>query len=534
MRVFFSLTRTGAASRFGRGGSRRLAHVPVGGWRLVSCFLTLLLGVQLSLFVLAGPAQAASDRVFRAGAAISNITPPLGAEIVGNFAPRPLAEHVHDQLHARCLVLDDGETTLVIVTVDNVGVSRGAFEEAKRLIHAKTGLPKDRMMMSSTHTHSAVSARGDGPKGGSFGEPLDEYQLFLASRIADGVLNALNNLAPARIGWGVGEVPQHVFNRRWKMQPGTPLVNPFGGEDKVLMNPGRGNPNLLEPAGPTDPQVSFLAVQSEGGRPIALLANYSLHYVGGVPKNHISADYFAVFSDRVQELLEADRQDPPFVAMMSNGTSGDINNTNVLGPTKRPPPYVKMRVVADDVAREVFRVYKTVRFRDWVQLQGVQEELTLQVRKPSPERVAYARKVLAKPETEAPVHRYEKSYAQRVLHLKADWPEKIDVPLQVFRIGELGIAAIPFETFAETGLEIKRRSPLESTFTVGLANGSFGYLPTPEQHELGGYETWLGTNRVEIEASRKITEKILELLARSQRESAVDADRVTDRRTSKR
>lgn len=90
------------------------------------------------------------------------------------------------------------------------------------------------------------------------------------------------------------------------------------------------------------------------------------------------------------------------------------------------------------------------------------------------------------------------------------WPEKIDIVMQTLRIGELAIAAIPFETFAETGLEIKKKSPFPSTFTIELANGNYGYLPTPEQHELGGYETWLGTNRVEKEASRKIVARQLE------------------------
>jgi neutral ceramidase len=486
----------------------RVARRYALAWSFSSwCLLVLLSCAQLSVAAETGAAPA---KVFRAGAAISDITPFLGSEIVGNFAPRPIAEHIHDPLRARCLVLDDGETKLVFVTVDNVGVSRGTFEEAKRLIHAKTGLPRASMLMSSTHTHSGVSARADAPKGGKFGQ-LDEYQVFVARRIADGVASALNNLAPAQIGWGVGEVPQHVFNRRWKMKPGTPLINPFGGEDKVLMNPAIGDPNVLEPAGPTDPQVSFLAVRSPEGRPIALLANYSLHYVGGVPRPHISADYFAVFADRIQELLEADRQDPPFVAMMSNGTSGDVNNRDVRGPTKRLPPYAKMRMVADDVAKEVLRVYKTVRFHDWVRLQSAQAELTLQVRKPGPELLAYARKVLAKPESEPKLHRYEKAYAERVLALDADWPDQIDVPLQAFRIGELGIAAIPFEVFAEIGLELKQRSPFKPTFTIELANGSFGYLPTPAQHAVGGYETWFGTNRVEIEASTKITAKILEL-----------------------
>ncbi len=92
-----------------------------------------------------------------------------------------------------------------------------------------------------------------------------------------------------------------------------------------------------------------------------------------------------------------------------------------------------------------------------------------------------------------------------------DGPDEIRVPLQALRIGDLGIAAIPFETFAETGLELKDRSPFAHSFTIELANGSFGYLPTPEQHRLGGYETWLGTNFVEPEASRKIVTTLLEL-----------------------
>jgi hypothetical protein len=221
-----------------------------------------------------------------------------------------------------------------------------------------------------------------------------------------------------------------------------------------------------------------------------------------------------MFADRIQELLKADRQDPPFVAMMSNGTSGDVNNINFRGPTEKQPPYAKMRTVADDVAQEVFRVYKTVQHKDWVRLQAAQAELALQVRQPTPEMLAYARNVLAKPEDAPPVHRNEKDYARRALQMKEEWPEKVDVILQAFRIGDLGIAAIPFEVFTQIGLDIKAKSPLKPTFTIELANGSYGYLPTPEQHKLGGYETWLGTNRVETEASRKITAKLLELFAK--------------------
>ncbi|MEJ7767261.1 MAG: neutral/alkaline non-lysosomal ceramidase N-terminal domain-containing protein [Chitinophagaceae bacterium] len=476
----------------------------------------------LAFILLHGPrSHAQSDtakdaKVFRAGASVSNITPALGGGIVGNFGNPPPAKYIHDQLHARCLVLDDGETQLAFAIVDNVGIKREVFDEAKRMVQLATGLPQEQMLMASTHTHSATSAGGVGAKRMSFtdDQPLDEYQRFVASRIADGIQVAMKNLEPARIGWGSGLVPQHLFNRRWIMKPGTPIPNPFGGQDKVMMNPGVGNPNLLKPAGPTDPEVCFMSIQSKKGRPIALLANYSLHYVGGVPNNDISADYFAMFADKMQELLKADRQDPPFVGVMSNGTSGDVNNINVKRSKESNPPYTKMRLVADDVAKEVFRVYNTIQHRDWVRLQAAQSELKLQVRKPTPEMMANAEKVLAKPTDAALFHRNERDYATRTLQVQKEWPDQIVVILQAFRIGEFGIAAIPFETFTQTGLEIKARSPFKPTFTIELANGSYGYLPTPEQHVLGGYETWLGTNRVETEASRKITTKLLELFSK--------------------
>jgi sugar phosphate isomerase/epimerase len=111
-------------------------------------------------------------------------------------------------------------------------------------------------------------------------------------------------------------------------------------------------------------------------------------------------------------------------------------------------------------------------------------------------------------------------HGQRIcsLHLKDlardAKPDTVQAVIQAFRIGDLGIASIPFEVFTEIGLEIKARSPFKDTFTIELANGSNGYLPTPKHHDLGGYETWLGTNRVEREASVKITARALEMLER--------------------
>ncbi len=454
------------------------------------------------------------EKIFKAGAATSNITPHLGGGIVGNFGTPPPATYIHDELHARCLVLDDGSTKLVFIIADIIGLNRDLIDEAKKIITEETGIPTSNILVSAIHTHSATSAQGEGDKrkNWSANGQFDDYQKLIIRRFGDAARIAINNLEPAVIGWGAGNVPEHVFVRRWKMKPGTPVVSPYGEPDQVVMNPGIGNPDLLEPAGKPDTQVSFISVKSTSGKPIALLANYGLHYVGGVPKGHISADYFAVFADRIQELLKADRQDPPFVGIMSNGTSGDVNNINFAGPRENNPPYAKMRIVAEDVAREVFRVHNKIEFHDWVLLKATAENMTLNVRKPDNELKKRSEDVLKRPDTVKPIHPLEKPYAERALSL-LNWPDQVDIVVQTFRIGDLGVAAIPFETFAETGMEIKANSPFQATFVIELANGCYGYLPTKEQHEMGGYETWLSTNKVEKEASGKIVSAILSQFA---------------------
>ncbi len=447
--------------------------------------------------------QAAKAPGFRAGAATANITPPLDELVVGGFSPQP-ADSVHDELHVRCLVLDDGTTRLAIVLCDNVGIPREVFDAAKKQIFEKTGLPIENQLMAATHTHSAISARSANSL--VYDSQLNDYQRFLARRIADGVRIAIKRLEPAKIAWGAVDEPSQLFNRRWYVENEVDRRNPFGGVDKVRMNPG--STGLIKPAGPTDPQMSFVSVQSASGRPIAILGNYSLHYVGGVSGNSISGDYFAVFANHLSKLLGATESDPPFVGIMSNGTSGDVNNVNRVERGPRYEPYQKMREVGQLMASRVIDSLKSANYVDNVTLAAKAEELPLRIRKPDAGLLKYIDSVLAKPKDEKPFHQHERTYAERVKQL-ANSPDEIKIQLQVLRIGSLGIAAIPFEVFTETGLEIKERSPMKSTFTIELANGSYGYLPTPDQHELGGYETWLGTNRVEVKASEKIVDRLM-------------------------
>ncbi len=447
----------------------------------------------------------------QAGAATSNITPEIGQEIIGGFVPYP-SKHIHDELHARCLVLNDGKTKLALVVCDLLGIQRVISTEARKMIHEQVGIPPECVMISATHTHSATSALGKDrlkPE-----QTLDDYQRFVARRIADGVARAVNNLRPAQVAFGSVDVPEHVFNRRWHMRPGTVPVNPFGSSDLVKMNPPAGSPNLVEPAGPIDPTVSFIAVREPSGAMISVFAAYSLHYVGGVGAADISADYYGVFSEQLKRLIEdgksndtpADR--PPFVAMMANGTSGDINNINFRNPRPGKKPFEQIRFVAEDVAAKVHGAMAKLEYRENLTLAARYREPVIAWRKPTAEQMKWTEETLAA----GPKSKQDLSfiYAERISRL-AQYPETTTIPLHILRIGDVCIGTMPCEVFVEIGLDFKRRSPLPNSFMVELAHGYFGYLPTPRQHQFGGYETWLGTNRLEINASDKLLDQLIEM-----------------------
>ena len=444
----------------------------------------------------------------RAGAAAVDITPTeFPVNMPGGFLPN-MAEAAHDPLHARALVLDDGPTTIGMVVVDNLGVVHEAVQKVKAIASERCGIAPEKILVSSTHSHTAPHSHVvDGPA------EAVAYHKILVEGTAEAIVRAHAAVRPAAVGHAVHPLPDEVRNRRWFLKPGAMPPNPFGGTDLVKMNPGTSPDVLLHPAGPTDPDLTVLSVQdAESRKPLALFASYSLHYVGGSPKAMVSADYYGEFARLIPSRLGAD---DGFVAMMSNGTSGDINNIPFR--ITRPPrqPFEQIRIVAQKAADTAWHAWTSIRDHHAdARLAMVQRETTLRRRRPTVEQVERARAILAitdEAEREKLPIRAD-AYAERTLAL-ADADETLDVPLQALSIGDLAICAIPFETLVEIGLNLKQRSPFARTMVIGIANGYNGYLPTPEQHQLGGYETWLGTNRVQKDASVIITDQLLEMLA---------------------
>jgi len=430
------------------------------------------------------PAKGKSPPVLRAGAAKSNITPPLGVSVPGEMFDRK-ATHIHDELHARSLVLDNEEERLAIVECDVIALDQSTVFRAKQLIQDHTAIPPDHVVIAATHTHEG------GPTVSVFHSDAEaKYLDWLAVRMSDSVRRAVNNLRPARIGWGLGREDRVVFHRRYFMKSGTMPPNPWGGtSDTVQMNPGYENPNVVKPAGPTDPGLPIVAIQDVEGDPIAVLGNYTLHYVGGERSGDISADYYGVWADILEQqwAKPSSAAKPPFVAMMTNGCSGNINNINVSKTPRQPYPYHQINKVARMVAGESVRVLREIKYQDWVPLAARMTAVELAVRKPSLQDVQSAQRILKK--TGPVLESLAEIYARETA-LMASWPKRIKAPIQAFRIGDVGIVTFPGEAFVEIGLEVKKNSPFQITFCIDLSNDYLGYIPTVAAHTQGGYETW--------------------------------------------
>ncbi len=440
------------------------------------------------------------SKVFKAGAAVVDTTPiSFPRKCNGGFSPSYHSK-VSDPLHVRALVLDDGSVKIAFAVIDACGMDAKLRNEIVPEVEKQTGIAKDHIVIASTHCHSAPALTlilGCGPD--------EEYVEFVRPKIIEALVKANASLQPARIGWGYSEDRNNVYCRRFLMKPGTASSLPaaFTGikENKAMMNPGVNNPNAITRTGVPDPTVSVLSVQTIDGKPLALLGNYSTHYAGA---SGISADYFAVFCNKIAEYLKAPKE---FTALMTNGTSGDCNCVDFLDPSRK---FTK-ETVGESVAQAAFRACQSINYKSWVPLKMIESELTLKIRKPSAQDLIEAKKFVQEKKITVPRNALE-CYALDTVALAND-PSERTIKLQGIRIGSLGIATVPCEVYSFTGRELKSYSPAEQTFTISMANGYNGYIPTTESFELGGYNTWRARSCcLETTAEPKIRTELLRLL----------------------
>lgn len=465
--------------------------------------MKLILALTLtSLLLPLRTALCAAD--FQAGAAAVDITPPKLPVLVNGGMFSRSVDKIKTRIHARALVLADGKGQVAIVVADSCMMSRPVLDEAKALAEKRTGIPANRLTISATHAHSVPSSMG------CLGtDPDPAYVPFLRDKLVEAIAAAQANLEPARIGFAKGNAADFTALRQWIRRPDRLAEDPFGNLTvRANMHAGRNWDDATGEAGPEDPDLSLISIQSRDGRPLAVLGNFSMHYFGD---KDISADYFGLFCEELKQRLapEAAPGKAAFVGIMSHGCSGDIWRRDYT----RPESW-NDKLTIDDYAKGLVDIaltaYRSIRYRDDVDLAMTERRMTLNYRVPDKQRLEWAQRIvagmsnrLAKTTTEV----YARE--QILLHER----QKTEIIVQALRIGDIGIATTPCETYAVTGLKIKAASPLRHNIVIELANGGDGYIPPPEQHLFGGYNTWAARSAgLEVTAEPKIVEAAIGLL----------------------
>ncbi|MEX2580292.1 MAG: LamG-like jellyroll fold domain-containing protein [Verrucomicrobiales bacterium] len=453
--------------------------------------------IVVAAFSLAAPLRAE----FKAGSAIVDVTPKEFPVLVNGGMTSRSMDTVKTPVNARCLAFSDGEESIVVVVVDSCMMPRDLLDKAKKIASEKSGVPVDHMLISATHTHTAPSCMG------ALGTDADPaYTVFLTKKLVEAILAPLETLKPARIGWGEIDAGDYTALRRWVIHPGAVQEDPFGNPTvRANMHAASNWDNVIGPSGPEDPMLSMISVQTVDGEPIGLLANFSMHYFGD---KDISADYFGLFSEGIQERLAP--EDTGFVAMMSHGCSGDIYRRDY-----EKSPDRRSKTTIEEYSAEMIDLaltaHESIDYHRPESIAMAEARLDLAYRVPDRQRLEWAQRVVEEtgdrlPENKAEIYARE----QVLLHER----QRTEIVVQALRLGEkISIATTPNETYAITGLKIKAAGPTDHTMVIELANGGDGYIPPPEQHLLGGYNTWPARSAgLEVEAEPKITETAIGLL----------------------
>ncbi|HOJ11764.1 MAG TPA: neutral/alkaline non-lysosomal ceramidase N-terminal domain-containing protein [Clostridiales bacterium] len=435
-------------------------------------------------------------KMLKCGLAEVDITPILGSIIPGQFHVR-YSTGVKDNLFAKAVVIGNGENTIAIVAMDALFVDSSSVAGIRERIKRTVGIPEENIMVSATHTHTGgpVCSWGDYIRK----DPV--YIDFIIDKCADAAIMAYKKMKPAVISFGKGCESGISFNRRFLMKDGT-----------VKTNAGIGNPDIVKPSGPIDPDVTIIRVDDENGNIIGVITNFACHLdvVGG---DEYSGDYPGELS-RILKKAYGDH----VVSLFLTGTCGNINHVDASGRFAiQKEHYIKMGRI---LAGEVVKTLERTEVCSDVKLEAGSRLFELGVRQPSAEDLLKAKELLDNTKVdnselikETRSQLVETFYAKEAIRMHEEKEKSVYVEVQVLKIGDLAISALPGEIFVEFGLDIKKRSPFKYNMANSLANGCFGYIPVREAFSQGGYEPRLcATSRLEEEAGYKMADAAVELL----------------------
>jgi len=416
-----------------------------------------------------------------AGFSRVDITPMLGIGMGGYYIPR-YVEGVRDNLEINALALAYDEEKVVLLSVDHCGIFTEPVTHFRKHVSEVTGLPMEAVFIHSTHTHTSAFLNKD-----SEDELEQDYYRFVYRRMADAAQMALEDMKPAKMGYGTGQAPNVAFVRRFRMKDGS-----------VMTNPGVDNPNIVAPIGDVDERVSVVRFDREGAENI-VLTNFANHpdTVGGCM---ISADWPGFVRRTVERSLDNVK------CIFFNGAEGDVNHVNVH-PTGG---YLNdMFMDFDDVARGyeharyigrvvtggVLQAYDKVKYIEVDGLRYMKHSIRIPSNMPKKEDMAEAHRIHdlheAGKDEEIPytgmMLTTVVAEAARMIRLEHG-PEYFDMQLYGIAIGKVVLLGIPGEPFTGIGRGLKEAEGWDMVIPTCLTNGVQGYFPMKDAYDEGGYE----------------------------------------------
>ena len=453
----------------------------------------------------------------RVGFAERDITPEIGMEQPGGYG-KSFHGSFHDPCKVRASVFDDGKHRVAVVGLDALIIRRSTATVAREKIRDRCGIPPEAVLIAASHSHSS------GPTGmvlpGEYDDASDlakklayeksscadpTYLALVVERIVDAVCAADDGKTQAKCSFGVGIEDQVAYNRRFHMKNGLSYTHP-----------GQGNPDMLDPAGPVDPDVGVIGAFNAKGDLLGCIVNFSCHAT--TSPGGISANYIYYLEKVIRGAFGSD-----VVVVFLNGACADVTQVDNRSPYTHPQREQWAKMVGGRVGAEAVKVLFSAEPGGDVPVDFASTTLTLHRRIPSPDRVKACIEMVQKDPED--VGSTEWTFAKEIVLLDALIAKHLTVEaeVQAIQIGPVVMISDPAEYFCQFGLDLKQESPFPITFPVELANGCVGYVPTEEAlgPHGGGYETRLTSySNLEPAAGRKMVEAGL-ALARTMKPGAV-------------
>ncbi len=420
--------------------------------------------------------------MLKAGFAEVDITPAVGTEKIG-WLKQLVSEQVLDPLFARVAVFETETERVAFIQVDTLSIRWTHVNDIRHRIQQSCGFSGAHIMVAATHNHAgpAVACLGDVRR--------DEACIeALTVKLVCAFQDAWERRQAAEIGFGHGYEWSISRNRRVVMRDGTVRTHGTFADKQSL---------YIE--GPVDPEVAVIAVRDKQGGLMGCLVNFACHPTHKGDSLAFSAGYPGV-------LAEAMKRHACPVTLFLNGACGNVHDADPRTGKGTPRQQIGERLAAD-----VTGVLQGMKFQQSVWLGCRSATIDLPFR------------AITDSEISGTVHGaqrfvdpaiYERGMPALLAKIKKEGMQKAEV--QVIRVGDFALAAIPAEYFVEYGLRIKQESYPMHALVVGQANGMIGYVPTREAFRRGGYETtFAGSSRLAPEAGDLLADTAIGLVKKS-------------------